>query len=91
MDEVVDKDVEMGCEVVGVLMELVLVCYITIYLQMFSNLIKCCFDIVQFIFNAETIADTEQFGQMLLFEDSKFRNGCAGECVGRLMKYCFVI
>ena len=32
MDEVVDKDVEMGCEVVGVLMELVLVCYITIYL-----------------------------------------------------------
>ena len=32
MLEVVDKDVEMGCEVVGVLMELVLVCYITIYL-----------------------------------------------------------
>ena len=55
---------------------------------MLINLIKCCFDIVQFLFNVETIADTEQFGQMLLFEDSKFRNG---ECVGRLMKYCFVI
>ena len=58
---------------------------------MLINLIKCCFDIVQFLFNVETIADTEQFGQMLLFEDSKFRNRGSGECVGRLMKYCFVI